>query len=196
VFDKGIALKRWIVLDVVETFTNGLMNPFRILFAHEIKGAEQFVIGWMTTSRIVGQVLFSTPMGRLADRIGRKKSFFIMLPLSCASNLLLVFSSSSAILILSAIFLGFLNISRIVVESPMRSELVPIEYVGRWRGILGLLTGLVGIPAPIIGGIIWEYMGPTYVFLVPLMLELFVRAPIMITMPETLSVPERKSKFS
>ena len=69
-----------------------MSSPFRAPFAHEMKGAEQFILGGMATASLAIQVLLATPLGGLADRIGRKKVFYLLIPLSCAANLLLVYS--------------------------------------------------------------------------------------------------------
>lgn len=47
-------------------------------------------------------------------------------------------------------------------------ELVPIDCIGRWRGILGLFGGFISIPAPIIGGIFWENLGLSCLILIPI----------------------------
>jgi hypothetical protein len=58
--------------------------------------------------------------------------------------------------------------------------------MGRWIGVLQFFRGMVSIPAPIIGGIIWEHLGPAYIFIVPILIDLVVRIPLLFTMPETL----------
>jgi len=72
------------------------------------------------------------------------------------------------------------------VTSAMTLELVPMERMGKWSGLLGLFQGLVTIPAPVIGGLIWRGLGPMYVFLIPLAIDLFFRLPLLTTIPETL----------
>jgi len=52
---------------------------------------------------------------------------------------------------------------------------------------LGLVTGLAAIPAPAIGGLVWEHLGPEWVFIIPTLIELSVRLPLLYTVPETLS---------
>jgi hypothetical protein len=75
----------------------------------------------------------------------------------------------------------------------MTLELVPVERMGKWGGVLGLFGGLVTIPAPVIGGLIWRELGPMYVFLFPLVVDLFLRIPLLITIPETLrAVPSSR----
>jgi MFS family permease len=186
VFDRGTALKRWILFSTLGTFVMYMSTPFRYPFAHEIKGAEPFIIGCMATATIAVRVLFSTPIGRLADKLGRKKLFYILTPFVCVSHLLLVFAPSSEFLIISAVLFGFRMITMIVVQGAMSAELVPIDCIGRWRGVLGLFGGLASIPAPIIGGIVWESLGPIYVFLIPVVIDLLIRIPLMFIIPETL----------
>jgi MFS family permease len=163
-----------------------MSTPFRYPFAHEIKGAEPFIIGFMATATIAVRVLFSTPLGRLADKIGRKKLFYLLTPLVCISHLLLVFAPSPELLVISAVLFGFRMITMIVVQGAISAELVPIDCIGRWRGILGLFRGLASILAPIIGGIVWESLGPIYVFLIPVVIDVLIRVPLMLIIPETL----------
>ena len=68
----------------------------------------------------------------------------------------------------------------------MTLELVPLEKQGKWSGVLGLFTGLLTVPAPILGGLIWRELGPMYVFLIPVVFDLLLRIPLLATVPETL----------
>jgi len=145
------------------------------LYAHEIKGADQYLLGVMATATVVARLIFGIPVGRLADRIGRKKIIYLLAPLWYASNLL----------VLSAALLAFYTISS-GATSAMTLELLPLEQQGRWGGLLGLFAGLVTIPAPIIGGLIWRELGPMYVFVIPVIFDLLLRIPLLATVPETL----------
>lgn len=40
------------------------------------------------------------------------------------------------------------------------------------------------IAAPIIGGYVWEVIGPSYLFLFPIMINILVRIPILTTVSE------------
>jgi MFS family permease len=129
-------------------------------------------------------------VGRLADRIGRKRVIYLLTPLWYASNLLLVFSppftsKAPIVLVLSAVLLAFYNISSGATNA-MTLEVVSLEQQGRWGGLLGFFAGLVTIPAPILGGLIWRELGPMYVFLIPIVLDLLLRVPLLATVPETL----------
>jgi MFS family permease len=142
-------------------------------------------LGVMAGATVVAQLVFGIPMGRLADRIGRKRIIYLLTPLWYASNLFLAFSPSPIVLVLSAALLAFYNISTGATNA-MTLELLPLEQQGRWGGLLSLFTGLVTIPAPIIGGLIWRELGPMYVFIIPIVFDLFFRVPLLATVPETL----------
>ena len=139
----------------------------------------------MATATVVAQLVFGVPVGRLADKIGRKRIIYLLTPLWYASNLFLAFSPGPIALVLSAALLAFYNISLGAVDA-MTLELLPLEQQGRWGGLLGLFAGLVIIPAPIIGGLIWRELGPIYVFLIPIVFDIVLRIPLLTTVPETL----------
>lgn len=166
-------------------FTGTMMITFRYPYAFEVKGASQFIIGGIATAMILTEAVFSTPFGRLADKIGRKKTFYLLTPLFCMSNILFIFAPSPVYLILAGLLLGFRMIAGFAYGS-MTPELVPMDCIGRWRGMIGLFTGLAAIPAPIIGGLIWEHLGPEWVFIIPTLIDLFIRLPLLSTVPETL----------
>jgi MFS family permease len=142
-------------------------------------------LGVMAGATVVAQLVFGIPAGRLADRVGRKRVIYLLAPLWYASNLFLAFSPGPIVLVLSAALLAFYNISTGATNA-MTLELLPLEQQGRWGGLLSLFTGLVTIPAPIIGGLIWRELGPMYVFIIPIVFDLFLRVPLLATVPETL----------
>jgi MFS family permease len=183
VFRRGSALKRYMAFTIVSSFSIGMVSPFTQLFAYEIKGADQFILGGMTTSALVIQALFSASMGDLANRIGRKKVIYMVEPFYWISILMLVFAPSPDYLIFSSILVGFKNIVGYVARDPLQVELVPIDLRGRWRGIVGLCSGLASIPAPIIGGIVWEKIGPAFLILTPILLNALIIIPILSTLP-------------
>lgn len=161
-FEGGGPLRRWMMISSLTWLPMAMTSPFLQLFAHQVQGADQYLLGVMTTSMILARILFGIPLGRLADRMGRKKVIYFLTPLWYASNLLLIFSFNSATLILAGALQTFYAISS-GVAGAMTLELVPVEQMGRWSGLLGLFRGLVTIPAPFLGGLIWKGLGqPTY----------------------------------
>ncbi len=178
-------LRKWVVISSLTSLPIAMSLPFLQVFAHEVKGANQYVLGAMATATILTRLVFGVPLGRLADRIGRKKVIYLLTPLWYVSHLLLIFSFSSVTLILAGALWTFYYINS-GVSGAMALELVSVEEMGKWSGLQGLFRGLITIPAPILAGLIWERLGPGYVFLVPLVVDLFIRIPLLTTVPETL----------
>jgi MFS family permease len=188
IFKTGGPLRRWLLVASLTWFPMAVTSPFLQLFAYQIKGADQYLLGVMTTAPILTRLIFGIPLGRLADKIGRKKVIYLLTPLWYASHLLLVFSFSSATLILAGALQTFYLVSAGVTDA-MTLELVPVEQMGKWSGVIGLFQGLVTVPASLLGGLVWKELGPAYVFLIPLGVDLLLRIPLLTTIPETLASP-------
>jgi MFS family permease len=186
VFQQGTTVKRWLLFLSLGMFTSSMMTAFRYPYAYEVKGSTPIILGGIATATLLTEAAFATPFGRIADKIGRKKTFYLLTPFFCSANLLFVLAPSPIYLLLAGFFLGFRMISG-VVYSAITPELMPRTYIGRWRGVLGLFSGLAAIPAPIVGGLIWEHVGPEWVFIIPTLIELFVRLPLLHFVPETLN---------
>jgi len=139
----------------------------------------------VATATLVTEVLFSTVIGRFADSMGRKKAFYILIPLFSAANIALILAPTPLWLLFAGFLMGFRMIATFSYGS-MTPELVPPECLGRWRGLIGLFTGLASIPAPVIGGLIWERLGPEWVFIAITVIDLLVRTPLLYSVPETL----------
>ena len=185
VFRRGTAVKRWILFQSVNTFTMTMLTTFRYPYVYDVKGASQFIIGGIATATLVTEALFSTVIGRFADKMGRKKAFYILIPLFSAANLALVLAPTPVWLLVAGFLMGFRMIAGFSYGS-MTPELVPPECLGRWRGLIGLFTGLACIPAPVVGGLIWERLGPEWVFIAVTVIDLLVRTPLLYSVPETL----------
>jgi MFS family permease len=188
VFRRGRACKRWLLFQSINMFTMVMFATFRYPYAFEVKGASQFILGGIATAMLISETLFSTIVGRLADSIGRKKAFYTLIPFFSLANLVFIFAPSREWLIVAGFLLGFRMIASYSYGS-MTPELVPRDCIGRWRGLLGFFMGLAAIPAPIIGGFIWERISPGMVFITITLIDLLVRLPILYTVPETL--PQR-----
>lgn len=191
VLKEGQHLKKWLVIAAVGQLPIAMVFPFSQLFAHEIKGATPFILGAMVTSSAVTSIVFAVPLGRLADKIGRKRILYTAIPLFWISNLLLVWSQNSAFLIGAGILQGFYYIGGPISQA-MERELVPPEQMGRWIGITRFFRMLLNAGLAFASGIIWDKIGPQYVFLTFIGLDLIFRLPLLIRMPETLHMRSAK----
>jgi MFS family permease len=170
-----------------------MVSPFMPLFAHQFKGADEFVLGGIATATRVAPLLVAIPLGRLADRHGRKKLLFLLAPLSNAANLCLIFAPGRNMLLLSGLLFGLNSIST-GIAAAMAAEIVPKGQMGRWIGMISLMRGLISIPAPLIAGLIWDQIGPEYVFIAATLIDLVVRLPLLASIRETLHLDMENCK--
>jgi MFS family permease len=184
VFQEGHKVKRWILyqsLSVLPMYL-GFYIP---LYASQVKGANTYVVGLLDSAYWFTVVVLAIPIGLLADKHGRKKMITVMTPLYCFGVLLLVYAQSTIILVLAGVFSGFYFLT-LVTESAIGLELVPKELLGSWNALTSLGMGIIGTVAPILGGLIWERVGPDYLLFF-LAIVFLSRLLILITLPDTVS---------
>jgi MFS family permease len=196
VFRQGPDVARLMVVMGLMELPWTVAQPFMPVYAHQFKGADEFVLGGIAMTSVLMPMLASIPLGRLADRHGRKKLLFAIAPLAYAANLLLILAPVSGggatlCLLSYGLLFGFNSIG-MALASSMAAEIMPQEQMGRWIGIVGLVRGLLSIPAPVLGGLIWEHIGPQYVFLVAIAVDVCVRLPLLAFIRETLHLQTNK----
>ena len=190
VFKHGPDVVRLVLVMGLMELPWSITQPFMPLYAHQFKGADEFMLGGISMAVTVVPLLASMPLGGLADRHGRKKLLFAIAPLAYVANLCLVFAPTtgkggSLFLLLYGVLFGFNSIS-MALASSMTAEIMPKEQMGRWIGIVSLFRGLLSVPAPLLGGLIWEHVGPRYVFFAAIAIDAFLRLPLLASVRETL----------
>jgi len=180
--------QKWLAIGALSQLPLGMILPFTQVFAQEAKGASGYVLAAMVSGTAFTSIALGFPAGIVADRIGRKKTLFILIPLFWVANLILVWAPSPAFLIVSGILLGFYFIMG-PITGAIEMELVSAEQMGRWIGLNRLVKALFGAGMALIGGIIWDKIGPQYVFLIYVGIDL-VRIPLLMSIPETLNSKE------
>jgi MFS family permease len=185
IFATNSSLKRWLVITSLANLPLAMVFPFSQVFAYKIKGADEFILGAMVTGSALASIIFAIPIGRLADQIGRKKVLYVSIPLFWASNLLLIYAPSPIFLIIAGVLQGFYYIGG-PISAAIERELVPADQMGRWTGVTRMCRMLLSACFAITAGVIWDKIGPQYVFLIFVGLDFLIRIPLLISLPETL----------
>ena len=193
---QGPDVVRLLIVMGLMDLPGAIATPFMPVYAHQFKGANEFVLGGIAMTSTLVPMLAAIPLGRLADRHGRKKLLFAIAPLAYAANLLLILapvSGGGAALCLLAygVLFGFNSIG-MALASSMTAEIMPREQMGRWIGVVGLFRSLLSIPAPTLGGLIWEQIGPQYVFLAAVAIDAGIRLPLLALTRETLHLQQNE----
>jgi len=186
IFEETKGLKRYIFMECASAFSSSAVFPFLMIYAVYNKEATPLILGCMAVASTLSDMVFSIPIGKLADRIGRKKTLYLTRPIMYATYLLIVLAPNAYWLILAWALLGFPF--EWMIETTMSMELVPETKRGRWNGILMFSRNVARIPAAAIGGILYQSINPLTVILLPIAIDLSLRLPILITIPETLKM--------
>jgi len=104
-------------VSVLSWLPSAMAGPFLLLYAHEIKGADAYTLGLMGSATTAIGLLMGIPLGRLADRIGRKRVLYLLAPAHYISWGLLVLSPGSVALVIAAGLWGLSQLALVVSEA-------------------------------------------------------------------------------
>jgi MFS family permease len=184
VLEGGKGLKTWIAVSCLGSMVWGMMEPFTFLYAAEVKGADALTLGIMTSASTLASVILSLPVNQIADTRGRKFAIFMIRPALYIWMLMVVLAPSPSWLIVAWIFRG-IGMSSTAYDT-IALELVPPNQRGRWLGITNAVSSIARIPAPLIGGLLYQGGTSYLIFLIPLLLDLGLRMPLLAwRIPET-----------
>ena len=110
---------------------------------------------------------------------------YITIPLFWLSNLMLIFAPSPAFLVVAGILQGFYFIGA-AIAAALERELVPPEQMGRWIGVNRFFKMVASGILAVTAGVIWDKIGPQYLFILFVGIDLLIRMPLLVSMPETL----------
>lgn len=188
VLEGGKGLKTWIAVSCLGSMVWGMMEPFTFLYAVEMKGADALTLGIMTTASTLASIVLSLPVNQIADTRGRKFAIFMIRPALYIWMLMVVLAPSPSWLIVAWIFRG-IGMSSTAYDA-IALELVPPSQRGRWLGITNAASSIARIPAPLIGGLLYRGSTAYLIFLIPLLLDLGLRMPLLAwKVPETGTSP-------
>ena len=185
----GRKLKVMIVVGALGALVWSTIQSFTYLYAAEIKGADELILGLLPTVETIAFVLFATPMNNLADTKGRKYAFLLVRPALWLFFVLVILAPNQYWLLV-AWFLRGIGMSTSAYNT-LFLEMVPAEQRGRWMGLSNTFSALIRIGAPLLGGLMYDSNLPWLLFAVPLAVDMLIRIPIFhLWVPETLPKQE------
>lgn len=163
ILSEGKYVRRWLVVTSLSFF------PFQVLFytplfAAEILGANQFIVGGLGMATSLVMVFLSVPMGHIADKYGKKNVILSSSVIVIASRLMLIYAPNDMVILLSGLLGGFIT-TLTPSQTAISADLVPKEYLGSWYGIIGFFRGIVNIISPLVCGFVWEAYSPQSMFI-------------------------------
>ncbi|MBU0535353.1 MAG: MFS transporter [Nanoarchaeota archaeon] len=156
--------KRFLIVLGLFSFAN-FSYAFMMLRAQDIGVTPEKVISLYLVYNIF-VILFSTPMGLLADRIGRKT--VIVIGFLVFTTMMISFGFATHIVhtfFLFALYGIFTSIFESVPKAFV-SDMVNKDKRGTALGIMNSVVGIMILPASLFAGLIWQYVSPSAPFFI------------------------------
>ena len=150
-----VPLRRLLLADCLVRFGSNLAAVYVVLLVINVYGRTPLEFGALTSLQMLTAIVGYLPAAHLADRFGRQPfilatfAFFALFPLS--------------LIALPASWLAgaFLIAGLREIGEPARKarivDLASDTYRGRAIGLYYLIRGLATIPAPLLGGFLWQH---------------------------------------
>ncbi len=184
ILKKNKNARKWLLISAVGALPQAMIMPYVQVFASD-KGAGVTLLAGMVTAQALTSTFLGYPVGVIADKIGRKKVLFVLIPLYWLANILLIVTQANWLLIVVGFLLGLYEITSPLAGAVQR-ELVPNEVMGTWIGITRFFNAFVNAIMAFTSGVIYDKIGPAYMFSLFIAIDLIVRVPLLATLPETL----------
>lgn len=144
----------------------------------------------------LGMFLFSTPMGTLADRIGRKPVVLLSLAGFVLTNIVLAGVNIPLVFVLTRFTEGMLVSGLFPASTAMVGDTMPPERQGRWIGLLTTAQAAGIALGPALGGFLYQALGFSAPFLICAGIALTAALLALFMLPETLPGPVREQARS
>ena len=152
-------------LFVVLLFTLGNSSDAFLLLKATDAGIPvvQIPILWIVLSFV--KATTSIPGGSLSDRIGRRRVIIAGWGVYAAIYLAFAFTAhATGIWVLFALYGVYFGLTE-GTERALVADLVPQDRRGTAYGLYNLMIGIAAFPASVIFGLIWQYVGSQYAFM-------------------------------
>jgi MFS family permease len=169
----------WIFIsDGVRDVTFSMAFQLLPLYMQNLMGLSNVEISWLSSVHGLVTMLFLTPAGWLSDKKGERVGLVAGFSLIAAAI---------AVFLQSRVFAGFAAVWALFgigealigpAYNALISKVVPMHLRGTAFGLFTTSIGLISLPSPYIGAVLWERFAPQVPFYAPLVAALLM-LPIM-----------------
>jgi MFS family permease len=167
------SLKFLTVAFLISAFEEPMFHTFTSLYVFDIVRISEIEWGLANVGFFATTIIFGFPLGKLVDKIERKKAailaYFALIP----STVLFVFSRSLTQLFIARIMLAIGFSLFWPAYNALQADMIPREKRGRIMGTIGTLNILATIPASAVGGILYS-LDPASPFILTIVLGAIV----------------------
>ncbi len=168
--DLDANFRLFLILNSV--FTLGAFSySFLLIFAQK-SGFQVTYLPLFYLIITVTAALFSLPMGKLSDKIGRKKLMYLAFLLWTAICVSFILSTTALVVFAVFILYGLHKAALETVQKTYTSELCPECFRATGLGVFQMAIGICALPASLIAGLLWDKINMQAPFYLSLALSL------------------------
>ncbi len=168
--DLDANFKLFLILNSV--FTLGAFSySFLLIFAGKC-GFKATYLPIFYLIITVTAAIFSLPMGKLSDKIGRKKLMYLAFILWAAICSSFILSTNSIVVVAAFVLYGLHKAALETVQKTYTSELCPDCFRATGLGVFQMAIGICALPASLIAGFLWDKINMQAPFYLSLALSL------------------------
>lgn len=148
------ALRRLLLADCLARFGSSLTAVYVVLLVINVRGMSPVAFGALTSVQMLTAIAGYLPAAHLADRFGRRPFILLTFALFALFPIILVVLPAGW-LIVAFIAAGLRELGE-PARKALIVDLAEESHRGRVIGFYYLIRGLVTIPAPLLGGLLWQ----------------------------------------
>ncbi|UCE97039.1 MAG: MFS transporter [Candidatus Bathyarchaeota archaeon] len=168
---------------LVSAFEEPMFRMFTSLYVLDVVMISEIEWGLVSTASVACNLVFGFPMGKIVDKIGRKKSITLAYAIFVPSTILFILARSFFWLL--AVNLVFAVGGSLIMPAyqAFLADMIPREKRGRIMGTIVTLNILATVPSSFLGGFLYS-LQPSYPFILALLLGITVCLIIIFTVKE------------
>jgi len=176
-------LKFLTVAFLVSAFEEPMFRMFTSLYVFDVIMISKMEWGLVNTASVATTLVLGFPLGKVVDKIGRRRAILLAYLLFIPSSLLFVFSGSSTELLVIYMMFAIGGCLIMPAYNALLADMIPREKRGRILGTIVTLNILATVPASALGGFLYD-VDPAYPFFFAIVLGTTVSLIILLTVRE------------
>jgi MFS family permease len=159
-FRASPALFSLYLVAFVQMFGVGMLIPIAAIYAKQVVNLSEHAIGTVFLLVVASVALATIPAGRLADRVGKMWLVKLGMALGAAGMWIIPASTHLPGLVIAGVLLGSSYALSFPAFLALVTETAPPGRLGLAIGASETVQGLGIVFGPLVGGFLWDVLGP------------------------------------
>jgi len=168
---------------LVSAFEEPMFRWFTALYVNDVIGIGDFDWGFINTVSTAVTIILGFPLGKLVDKIARKKAVILSYVIFVPASVLFILSRSFAHLLLVFIIFAVGGCLIMPAYNALQADMIPREKRGRIMGTIGTLNVMATVPASALAGLLYS-LNKAYPLIFTIVLGITVSLIILFAVEE------------